>query len=72
VLNLSSWTNHPSRNGSGQPEGRKRGHPLKGTCQEKKIVHQQEIAFFSWGMAKGGTLMKIVTFEELEEKDHHP
>jgi hypothetical protein len=24
------------------------GHPLKGTCQEKKIIHQQEIAFFSW------------------------
>jgi hypothetical protein len=22
------------------------GHPLKGTCQEKKIIHQQEIAFF--------------------------
>ena len=26
----------------------KKGHPLKGTCQEKKIIHQQEIAFFSW------------------------
>jgi hypothetical protein len=27
---------------------RLRGHPFKGTCQEKKIIHQQEIAFFSW------------------------
>jgi hypothetical protein len=25
-----------------------RCHPLKDTCQEKKIIRQQKIAFFSW------------------------
>jgi hypothetical protein len=25
---------------------KQKGHPLKGTCQEKKVFHKQEEAFF--------------------------